>query len=114
MFRSIRRKPRYVRAQYAFWGALIPTALIALLWVTTLPYRLQTVNVEMEQVDSVRNAASVADIATNEPNGAPERDTAAGSGEETESPDFSFRESSTAGDRSTSSTRTIRVAPTSE
>jgi|GEM_PF-1021238 len=36
---SLRTKPVSVRNRYAFWGALAVTALITVLWLTTLPAR---------------------------------------------------------------------------
>lgn len=41
MFRDIRRKPKHVRQQYAFWSAAAVTAVIALVWTISLPSRFE-------------------------------------------------------------------------
>lgn len=42
----IRNKPKAVRKQIAFSGALAATSVIAIVWLSTLPERYQTVSVE--------------------------------------------------------------------
>lgn len=37
---ALRKKPKYVRNMYAFWGAVGATSVIALVWATTLPSRV--------------------------------------------------------------------------
>jgi hypothetical protein len=41
MFRDIRRKPKHIRQQYAFWSAAAVTAVIALVWTVSLPSRFE-------------------------------------------------------------------------
>lgn len=41
---SVRQKPRAVRSQVAFTGALVVTALVAIVWMGTLPNRVISVN----------------------------------------------------------------------
>ncbi|MEX0917797.1 MAG: hypothetical protein WDZ93_01440 [Candidatus Paceibacterota bacterium] len=40
MFSRIRKKPRHVRQQFAFWYAIGATSVIALVWGVSLQYRL--------------------------------------------------------------------------
>jgi len=59
--RSIRSKPKELRDQYAFWIAVIVTAVVALPWFFGLPDRLQS---EAAETQSVPMFSSLIDTAT--------------------------------------------------
>ncbi len=48
MFKDIRKKPKYVRQQVAFWYAVGFTTVIAFVWVLSLQYRLDDSEVTAE------------------------------------------------------------------
>lgn len=50
---DIRKKPKEVRAQYAFAAAGVCTALLAVLWATTLPARFAVENVDPTIADRI-------------------------------------------------------------
>jgi len=53
-----RKKPRAVRDQYAFMGAIAITGIIALGWLVTLPIRFDGVTLEMDSIEESRGAFS--------------------------------------------------------
>ena len=45
MLDEIRKKPQYVKQNYAFWGALLVTGVVAVVWVFSLSIRFEEVDV---------------------------------------------------------------------
>ncbi|MFM2414723.1 MAG: hypothetical protein RI911_416 [Candidatus Parcubacteria bacterium] len=50
---KLRKKPKHVRSQYAFWTALVFTLLIATVWVIQVPGKLLKENTQVAAVATV-------------------------------------------------------------
>lgn len=48
MLDELRKKPRILRENYAFWGALLLTGLVAVVWLVSMPFRFSDVDVLVE------------------------------------------------------------------
>lgn len=60
---SLRKKPKEVRNQYAFYGACIVTGFIAILWALSLPARFDSVNATEDTSDKTGGVTrALADI----------------------------------------------------
>jgi hypothetical protein len=62
MLDELRRKSSYARQNYAFWGALSVTALIAIAWLTSLPMRLGNLDAVLEGEGLDQTAGSVSEL----------------------------------------------------
>lgn len=62
MLDELRRKSSYARQNYAFWGALGVTALIAVGWITSLPMRLGNLDAVLEGEGIDQTAGSVSEL----------------------------------------------------
>lgn len=56
---SLRKKPRQVRNQYAFWIALLVTLVIVGVWSLTLPDRFSDIEGRTESPDVVENSNEI-------------------------------------------------------
>lgn len=133
MFKDIHRKPKPIREQYAFWSAAGITALIALVWIVSLQYRLDgsftsSTIVEGEQRgafarflgDARSRAAAVFGAVEDTETTATTTDAAGSAATSTPRPAFEFvpgeRETATnspATTHATATPRTVRIRPVS-
>ena len=49
---SLRKRPKHVRNQYAFYGAVLVTGIIIVFWVVSIPAKFQQVEVVQDDSDS--------------------------------------------------------------
>jgi hypothetical protein len=58
--KAMKQKPKEVRAMYAFWFAAVVTGMLALIWIVTIPAKLDRIaNAENEEAQPTGNFSNV-------------------------------------------------------
>lgn len=60
--RSIRRKPKAVRDQFAFWIAVSVTGVVILFWIVTIPDRYNDAEIILDSEPNIDNQRSFAEM----------------------------------------------------
>jgi len=53
MLDEIRKKPQYVKQGYAFWGALLVTTIVVVVWIFSLTIRFEEVDIYTESESNI-------------------------------------------------------------